>query len=83
MVGTLCWLVLLDNLLRRMGGAGVEEWWWLASGKMEVTWVSGILSRACQLRFWSRFVRKDLSGFRRRYAGRRRDRISVENQAIA
>ena len=38
---------------------------------------------ACQLRFWSRIVRKDLSGFRRRYAGRGPDRISVENQAIA
>jgi hypothetical protein len=28
-----CLLVLLDNLLRRIGGAGELEWWWLALGK--------------------------------------------------
>jgi hypothetical protein len=65
-VGMLCSLVLLDNLLRRIGGAGESEWWWLASGKMEVIFVSGILSLACQLRFWSGIVRQDSSGFRRR-----------------
>lgn len=65
-VGMLCALVLLDNLLRRIGGAGESEWWWLASGKMEVIFVSGILSLACQLRFWSGIVRQDSSGFRRR-----------------
>ena len=65
-VGMLCALVLLDNLLRRIGGAGESEWWWLASGKMEVIFVSGILSLACQLRFWSGSVRQDSSDFRRR-----------------
>jgi hypothetical protein len=65
-VGMLCLLVSLDNLLRRIGGAAESEWWWLASGKMEVILVSGILSLACQLRFWSGIVRQDSSGFRRR-----------------
>ncbi len=61
----LCLLVLLDNLLRRTGGAGESEWW-LASGKMEVIFVSGILSLAYQLRFWSGMVRQDSCGFNRR-----------------
>jgi hypothetical protein len=62
----LCLLVLLDNLLRRISGVGVLEWWWLGSVKREVILLSGILSLACELRFWSGMVRQDSSGFRRR-----------------
>ena len=62
----LCLLVLLDNLLRRVGGVGESEWWWRGSGKREVILLSGILSLACELRFGSGMARQDSSGFRRR-----------------
>jgi hypothetical protein len=41
-------------------------WCWLASGRMEVIFLSGTLSLACQFLFWSRIVRVESGGFRRR-----------------
>ena len=35
-IGMLWWLVLLDNLLGRVGRVGKSEWWWRGSGKREV-----------------------------------------------
>jgi hypothetical protein len=31
-----CALILLDNLLRKMGGPGESDWWWMALGRTEV-----------------------------------------------
>jgi hypothetical protein len=53
----LCVLVVLDNLLRRIGGPGESAWWWLASGRWEVIILFGVLSLGCQLLFWSGVVR--------------------------
>ena len=49
-------LIFLDNVLRRMGGAGESVWWWLASGRDDVLLLSGGVMLACQYLFWSGIV---------------------------
>jgi hypothetical protein len=66
LAGILCFLVFLDNLLRRNGGAGESVQCWLASGRTEVIFLSGALSLACQFLFWPGIVRPASGRFRRR-----------------
>jgi hypothetical protein len=58
-----CALILLDNVLRKIGGPGESDWWWMASGKTEVILLSAGAMLTCQFRFWSGVV--DRSNTRR------------------
>ena len=49
-------LILLDNVLRKIGGPGESVWWWLASGRTEVIVFSAVLMFTCQFLFWSGIV---------------------------
>jgi hypothetical protein len=53
-----CALILLDNVLRKMGGPGESDWWWLASGRTEVILLSAGAMLACHFRFWSGMVER-------------------------
>ena len=50
-----CAAFFLDNVLRRIDGAG-SDWWWLASGRNDVLVLSGGLMLVCQLLYWSGIV---------------------------
>ena len=48
----LCFLIFVDNLLKRIEGPGDTVWFWLSSGRWELILLSGMLSVVCQLLFW-------------------------------
>jgi hypothetical protein len=52
----LCFLIFVDNLLKRMEGPGDAVWFWLSSGRWELIFLSGVLSVVCQLLFWGGVV---------------------------
>jgi hypothetical protein len=60
----LCFLIFLDNLLKRIEGPGDRVWFWLSSGRWELIFVFGVLSVVCQLLFWSGAVRRGHRGTR-------------------
>lgn len=60
----LCFLIFLDNLLKRIEGPGDTVWFWLSSGRWELIFVFGVLSVVCQLLFWSGIVRTGHRGTR-------------------
>jgi hypothetical protein len=60
----LCFLIFLDNLLKRIEGPGDTVWFWLSSGRWELILVFGVLSVVCQLLFWSGVVRRGHRGSR-------------------
>lgn len=49
----LCFLIFVDNVLRRIEGSGATAWFWLSSGRWEMIVAFGVLSVVCQLVFWS------------------------------
>ena len=51
-----CFVVLADNLLRRMEGQQEAMFLWVSSGRWETIVVFGILSVIMQLLFWSKIV---------------------------
>ena len=51
-----CALILLDNVLRKIGGPGESDWWWMASGRTEVILLSAGAMLACHFRFRSGMV---------------------------
>jgi len=53
-----CALILLDNVLRKIGGPGESDWWWMASGRTEVILLSAGAMLACHFRFWSGIVER-------------------------
>jgi hypothetical protein len=73
-----CALIYLDNVLRKMGGPGESDWWWMASGRTEVIPLSAGAMLACQLQFWSAIVER--SNVRR--ADERAARLVVERQVM-
>ena len=60
----LCFLIFLDNLLRRIEGPGTTVWFWLSSGRWELILVFGALSVVCQVLFWSGVVHTGDRAFR-------------------
>ena len=60
----LCFLIFLDNLLKRIEGPGDSVWCWLSSGRWELILVFGVLSVVCHLLFWSDVVRTGDRGAR-------------------
>jgi hypothetical protein len=50
-----CFVVFVDNVLRRIEGPG-ENMLWVSSGRWEVIAVSGMLSVLMQLLFWAEVV---------------------------
>jgi hypothetical protein len=60
----LCFLIFIDNLLKRIEGPGDKMWFWLSSGSWELILLSGVLSVACQLLFWGGAVRPSNRGAR-------------------
>ena len=54
--GMLCFLIFMDNLLRRMERGGNSDWFWLCSGKLEVVFLFGLLSLLAQILYWSEIV---------------------------
>ena len=50
-----CAAIFLDNVPRRIDGAG-SVWWWLAPGRNDVLVLSGGLMLACQFLYWSGIV---------------------------
>jgi len=58
LVSLVCALIFLDNVLRKMGGPGESDWWWMASGRTEVILLSAGAMLACQFRFWSGIVER-------------------------
>jgi hypothetical protein len=61
----LCFLVFVDNLLKRIEGDMDIVWPWLSSGRWELILVSGALGVVCEVLFWSRVVHSDNRGVRR------------------
>jgi hypothetical protein len=53
-----CALIFLDNVLRKMGGPGESDWWWMASGRTEVILLSAAAMLTCQFLFWSGIVER-------------------------
>jgi hypothetical protein len=53
-----CALIFLDNVLRKIGGPGESDWWWMASGRTEVILLSAGAMLTCQFRFWSGIVER-------------------------
>ncbi len=54
----LCMAGFVDNLLRRVG-PGESAWFWLASGRVEVILLLGVLSLGFQFLFWWQVVDVD------------------------
>jgi hypothetical protein len=53
----LCFLIFVDNLLKRIEGPGATVGFWLSSGRWELIFVPGALSVMCHLLYWSGIVR--------------------------
>jgi len=51
-----CELVVVDNLLRRLGGPRESAWWWLASGRSEVIGLFAMLAAGLQLLYWRQVI---------------------------
>ena len=60
-----CSLIFMDNVMRKMGASGESSWFWLASGKTNVIFLSGILIVVCQFQFWSTVVWRKRPRFRK------------------
>jgi hypothetical protein len=58
LAGMVCSLIFMDNVVRKLGGIRESAWCWLASGRTEVIFRSGVLTLACQFLFWSGVVRR-------------------------
>jgi len=60
-----CFLIFLDNLLKRIEGPVDSVWFWVSSGRWELIFATGVLSVVCHLVFWSGIVRMDNRRLRR------------------
>ena len=56
LAGMLCFLIFIDNLLRRIDGREEMMWFGVSAGKWELTLVSGVLCLVCHLWFLSRIA---------------------------
>ena len=64
LAGMLCFLIFIDNLLRRIDGREEMMWFGVSAGKWEPILVSGVLCLLCDLLFWSRIAPAGNPGIR-------------------